>query len=78
VVTCSHTGALEFHCEAVDVDWVWDFNKLFIITFALEVYNGASSSINQHYKCGHIIATLHPNVTVYNLGDICMHLCRHS
>jgi len=52
--------------------------KLSIIVFAPEVYNGASSGINWNYKCGHIIATLHSNVTVYGLGDIYMYLHGHS
>jgi len=46
---------------------------LFIITFTLEVYNGASSGVDWHYKCGHIIATLHPNITVDNL--IYIYIC---
>jgi len=55
----------------VDINWVGDVHKLFIIIFAIEFYNGTSSGIDWHYKCRHIIATLHPDVTIYNLGYIC-------
>jgi len=68
--SCSHTWAFELHFDAVDIDRVGDINILAIIVFASEVENGAPGAIDQHYKCRHIIATLHSNVTVDNLGDI--------
>jgi len=58
---------------------------LAIIVFAPEVDNGAMGSVDRHYKCRHIIAALDANVaaldanvTVDYLGDIYVHLRRHS
>jgi len=60
----------EFYSDAVDINRVRGVNKLSIIIFAPEVYKGALGGIDWHYKCGHIIATLHSNVIVYDFGDI--------
>jgi len=62
----------------VDIDRVGDIDILAIIVFAPEVDNGATGSINRHYKGGHIIAALDTNVTVDYLGDIYVHLRGHS
>jgi hypothetical protein len=76
--SCSHTWAFELHCDIVDINRVGDINILTIIVFTSEVFNGALGGIDRHYKCGHIIATLHSNVTVDDLGDIYVYLRRHS
>jgi len=60
--------AFELHCDAVDINRVGDVNILSIIVFASEVDNGALGGVKWHYKCGHIIATLHSNVTVDDLA----------
>jgi len=73
-----HTWAFELHCDTVDIDRVGDIDILAIIVFAPEVDNGATGSVNGHYKCGHIIAALDANVTVDYLGDIYVHLRGHS
>jgi len=65
-----HTWAFELHCDTVDINWVGDINILTIIVFAPEVDNGTPGAIDRHYKCGHIIATLHANVIVDDLRDI--------
>jgi len=62
----------------VDIDWVGDVNVLAIIVFAPEFDNGTPGGINWHYKGGHIIANLDANVIVDYLGDIYVHLRRHS
>jgi len=62
----------------VDIDWVGDINILHIIVFAPEIDNGPPGTINGHYKCRHIIAAQHANVIVDYLGDISVHLRRHS
>jgi len=41
---------------------------LTIIVFTPEFDNGALGGVNRHYKCRHIIATLHANVIVDDLG----------
>jgi len=74
---CGNTWAFELHCDMVDINWVVDINILTIIVFAPEVDNGPPGAIDRHYKCRHIIATLHANVIVDYLRDIYVHLRGH-
>jgi len=71
-------GLLSFTVIRLILIRVGDINILQIIVFTPEVDNGALGSIYSHYKCRHIIAALHANVTVDYLGDIYVHLRGHS